>query len=328
MEYSFKSGPVREIPFADIEGLQVGNCQDVQAQTGVTVFYFPTPAEAAVSVLGGGPASRETALLDPERNVPGLNALIFAGGSSFGLEASHGVMRFLEEQGVGYDTGVACVPIVCQSDIFDLGYGRADIRPDKKMGYEACADAFRGNHPLDGIVGAGTGATIGKPKGLSQAQKSGIGYAAGQSGPLKVGVAVVVNSFGDIYYHGEKIAGMTTADRSGYYDAAQALYEIQPADLLTGNTTLAAVFTNGLFHTTELKKISHMATAGMARAIRPVFTMADGDTLYAVSVGERRVQADLNVAGALAADLLEEAIRHAVVSSRLPDAEFLTHIHA
>lgn len=315
-----------KIPFCDIQGLLVGNAQDKQAQTGVTVFCFPHMADVAVNVLGGGPAARESELANPERNSPGLNALVFAGGSSYGLEASHGVMQWLEEHGIGYDTGPCLVPIVCQSDIYDLTYGRADIRPDKAMGYEACADAFSGGQPLSGNAGAGTGATVGKARIIKQAQKGGIGYAAARLGDLVVGAAVVTNSYGDIYFEGKKIAGMTNESRTGFEDAAEALYELQPSDLLTGNTTIAAVFTNGRFSPTELKKIANMAAAGMARSIRPVFTMADGDTIYALSIRGDRVQADINVTGSLAADMIGLAIKDAVESARVSDEEFLSNV--
>ena len=315
-----------KVPFCDIQGLLVGNAQDKQAQTGVTVFCFPHMADVAVNVLGGGPAARESELANPERNSPGLNALVFAGGSSYGLEASHGVMQWLEEHGIGYDTGPCLVPIVCQSDIYDLTYGRADIRPDKAMGYAACADAFGGGQPLSGSAGAGTGATVGKARIIKQAQKGGIGYAAARLGDLVVGAAVVTNSYGDIYFEGKKIAGMTDVSRKVFEDAAEALYELQPTDLLTGNTTIAAVFTNGRFSPTELKKIANMAAAGMARSIRPVFTMADGDTIYALSIRGDRVQADINVTGSLAADMIGLAIKDAVESARVSDEEFLSNV--
>lgn len=314
------------ISFSEIQGIQIGNAQDRTAKTGVTVFYFPDGATAAVSVLGGGPSSRETGLIDPERNSHILNALVFAGGSSFGLEASNGVMRYLEEQGIGYETGASLVPLVCQSDIYDLFYGRSDVRPDREMGYDACADAFNGNHPISGNVGAGTGATVGKPKGMKQAQKSGIGYAAARLGDLVVGVATVVNAYGDIYYKGRKIAGMTNEDRSGFLDSSLALYDMQPSNLFTGNTTLVAVFTNGDFTTTEMKKVANMAAAGMARAINPVFTMADGDTMYALSIGAAKVKSDVNVAGTLAAELTEEAIKDAICSSAISDKDYLSNL--
>lgn len=321
----YKSVP-QEMAFPDIDGVRVGNCQDNNARTGVTVFYFPDKAVAALNILGGGPASRESGLADPEQNDLGIDALVFAGGSSFGLEASHGVMQCLEEHGIGYDTGVSIVPLVCQSDIFDLSYGRSDVRPDKAMGYVACMDALDGNHPKSGNVGAGTGATVGKAGGMKQAQKSGTGYSAARLGTLEIGVAVVVNAFGDVYYEGRKIAGMVDEDRKGFQDASLALYEMQPSNLFTGNTTLVAVFTNADFSTAEMKKIANMAAAGLARAVSPVFTMADGDTVYALSVGKNKVASDVNVAGVLAAELVEKAVKDAVVSSAVSDTEFLSNV--
>lgn len=305
----------QRIAFSAIRGVRVGNAQDDEAATGVTVFRLTEPGRAAVEIFGGGPASRETETIAPERSHP-LNALVFSGGSAYGLAAADGVMRCLEAHGVGYDTGIALVPIVCQSCIYDLGYGRSDVRPDASMGYAACEASFSGNDPRSGNVGAGTGATVGKAAGMRQAQKSGIGYAAVQSGRLQIGVAVVLNSYGDIFAGGRKIAGMRTPDGAAFADSFQTLLQATGDNLFTSttNTTLAAVFTNGDFTPAQLKHLARMAAAGMARAIRPAFTTADGDTVYAVSVGpdSDRVTASLDATGALAATLLEEAISAAV----------------
>lgn len=307
---------IMRIAFSDIAGIRVGNAQHENAATGVTVFRLTAPGRAAVEVFGGGPASRETETIAPERNHP-LNALVFSGGSAYGLAASDGVMRSLEAHGVGYDTGIALVPIVCQSCIFDLGYGSATIRPDAAMGFAACEASFAGNDPRSGNVGAGTGATVGKAAGMPQSQKAGIGYSAAQIGKLQVGVAVVLNSYGDIYFEGKKIAGMRTPDQKAFADSYETLLKTTGSNLFTSttNTTLAAVFTNGDFTPAELKHLARMAAAGMARAIRPAFTTADGDTVYAISVGEENDKvagASLDAAGALAATLLEEAIADAV----------------
>ena len=306
---------MKTIPFSRLKGVQVGNAQDDAAKTGVTVFRLTTPGRAAVEVLGGGPASRETETIALERNHP-LNALVFSGGSAYGLAAADGVMRNLEAHGVGYDTVIAVVPIVCQSSIYDLGYGRADVRPDAAMGFSACEASFAQNDPRSGNVGAGTGATVGKAAGMQQSQKAGIGYAALQMGNLQMGVAVVLNSLGDIFENGRKIAGMLAPDGKGFADSYEALLQVTGGNLFTSttNTTLAAVFTNGDFTPAELKHLARMAAAGMARAIRPTFTTADGDTIYAISVGPEadRVSASLDAAGALAATLLEEAIADAV----------------
>ncbi len=187
-KYKDMESLVESLPFSLLQGVGVGNAQDNDAKTGVTVFFFPKASMASAIVLGGGPASREVPLLDPQRNTQPLNALVFSGGSAYGLAASDGVANCLEEHGHGYDTGFGLVPIVCQSCIFDLSYGKSNVRPDREMGYKACQSAIAGNSPLSGNVGAGTGATVGKPGGMASAQKSGIGYAAARLGKLEVGV--------------------------------------------------------------------------------------------------------------------------------------------
>lgn len=309
---------LKSIPFSDIQGVSVGNAQDEAAGTGVTVFRLTEAGRAAVEVFGGGPASRETEVIAVERNHP-INALVFSGGSAFGLAASSGVARCLEKHGVGYETGSALVPLVCQSCIYDLGYRSATIRPDEKMGYAACEASFSGNHPRSGSVGAGTGATVGKAAGMEKSQKAGIGYAAIQMGALQIGVAVVLNSYGDIYYQGKKIAGMQSAKADSYttllQTAEENLFVSTPSG--TTNTTLVAVFTNGDFSPAQLKHLAQMASAGLARSINPAFTTADGDTVYALSVGKDtdKVTAQLDAVGALTATLVEEAIADAVRSA-------------
>ncbi len=317
---------VHRIPFSSIRGVRVGNAQDPAAGTGVTVFRFTVPGIAAVDVFGGGPASRETETIAPQRNHP-LNALVFSGGSAYGLAASGGVANCLEKHGIGYETGSALVPLICQSCIYDLGYGSASVRPDEQMGYAACEASFTANDPRSGNVGAGTGATVGKAGGLLQAQKSGMGYAAVSLGTLQIGVAVVVNSYGDVYAEGQKIAGMHTPDRSAFADSYETLLHIAEENLFTAttNTTLVAVFTNGRFTPAQLKQLAQMTSAGLARSINPIFTTADGDTVYAVSIGpeEEKITANLSAVGALSAQLLQEAITDAILSSQVSEQEFL-----
>lgn len=317
---------VHRIPFSSIQGVRVGNAQDPEAGTGVTVFRFTVPGIAAVDVFGGGPASRETETIAPQRNHP-LNALVFSGGSAYGLAASGGVASCLEMHGIGYETGSALVPLICQSCIYDLGYGSASVRPDEQMGYAACEASFTANDPCSGNVGAGTGATVGKAGGLLQAQKSGMGYAAASLGTLQIGVAVVVNSYGDVYADGQKIAGMHTPDRSAFADSYEALLRVAEENLFTAttNTTLVAVFTNGRFTPAQLKHLAQMTSAGLARSINPIFTTADGDTVYAVSIGpeEEKITANLSAVGALSAQLLQEAITDAILSSQMSEQEFL-----
>jgi L-aminopeptidase/D-esterase-like protein len=297
--YSDMDNLVESLPFSELQGISVGNAQDNDAQTGVTVFFFPEASMASAVVLGGGPASREVPVLDPQRNTQPLNALVFSGGSAYGLAASDGVVTCLEEHGYGYNTGYGLVPIVCQSCIFDLSYGKSNIRPDREMGYKACQNAIASNSPLSGNVGAGTGATVGKPGGMATAQKSGIGYAAARLGQLEVGVAVVVNALGDIFQDGVKIAGMTT---------------------------IAAVFTNAHLSVADLQKVANMASTGMARSIRPVFTMADGDTVYAISLSGGMILSDVNTVGVLASLVMEKAIADAILASKIADEEYLHNI--
>ncbi|WP_256625952.1 P1 family peptidase [Selenomonas ruminantium] len=315
---------VKEIPFSYIEGVSVGNAQNDEAKTGVTVLCFEAGAKTGVDISGGGPASRETPVLDPTKEDIGIHAIVLAGGSAYGLAAADGVMQCLEDNGIGYDTGFALVPLVVQSDIYDLSYGKADIRPDRNMGYAACKAALQGSNPVNGSVGAGTGATVGKICGMNRSQKSGIGYYAVQIGDLKIGAVVVVNALGDIYANGKKIAGLTNENRTGFSDSVEQLYHIAaPQDLLSRtNTTIGAIVTNGAFDKAQLTRIAQQTRNAYARSIKPVGTLADGDTIYVSSCG-KPVKADLNMAGTLAAEVMEKAIEKAVVSSKMDDTEYL-----
>lgn len=299
------------ISLTEIEGVQIGNAQDKEAKTGVTVLLFEDGARVGVDISGGGPASRETPLTSPVTADNPIHAIVLSGGSAFGLAASDGVMRYLEEHGIGFDTGYAKVPLVCQSCIYDLGCGRADIRPDAAMGYAACISAEQ-NYPESGNIGGGTGATVGKLYGMARAMKGGLGIYAVSVGQLKMAAVVVVNALGDIYdiEKGGQLAGLLTEDLQGFADTCQEFYLInKKKELFQSNTTIAAVITNGKFSKTEMTKIASMARNAYARCIRPVGTMADGDTIYAASVGE--VEADINMAGTLAAEVLGRAIKEA-----------------
>lgn len=355
---------MKEIDFSSIEGILVGNAQNDKAKTGVTVFVFPDSAAGAVDVSGGGPASRETPVLDVDRADTPVNALVLGGGSAYGLEASSGVMDCLESFGIGYDTHAALVPIVVQSDIYDLSYGSSNIRPDKKMGEEACkaalsqCDKYKIDFTLlqknaentlvqgakNGSFGGGTGATAGKICGMERSEKTGIGFAAVQCGNLKIGAAVVVNALGDIYAFDDitdgaafseakimkKIAGVLSEDKKSYSDCVQELYNLYETKTDKAyyieektNTTIGAVFTNGNFSKAQLKKIASMTRAAYDRCIRPVGTMGDGDTVYAFSPGAlnngEKVNADINIAGTLAAEVMEKAIKNAVMGAKQQD---------
>ena len=304
---------MKEIDLLEVGGFRAGHAQDREAGTGCTGLLFDGCGPAGVGIRGGGPASRETPLLDPRMDAKGIHALLLSGGSAFGLDAAGGVMRYLEERDIGFDTGVTKVPLVCQSCIFDLAVGRPDVRPDAAMAYRACENASR--EPLaNGCVGGGTGACVGKYRGREFAMKTGIGTWAAQVGEIRVGAVVVLNALGDIFDidTGKQIAGMRTEDGRGLRSSEHALWEDagQCRSLFTGNTTIGAVLTNGAFNKAELGKIAAMAHNGYARAIRPVHTTADGDSIYALSVGTQT--ADLNAVGSLAAYVMGKAISRAV----------------
>ena len=318
---------IKEISIKEIEGVSIGHAQDENAKTGVSVIYFKNGAQAGCDISGGGPASRETPLTDPMTADNPLNAVVLSGGSAFGLAASDGVMKYLEEQGIGYNTGYALVPLVCQSCIFDLGYGKSNIRPDAALGYEACKNAFECCDDSIGNVGAGTGASVGKLMGMKQAQKAGLGIHAIQVGELQIAAVVVVNAFGDIFNPetGQKIAGLMDSTRSTFLDLEQMFLQFMsaPKDLFNSNTTIGCVITNAKFDKAKLNKIAAMTRNAYARCINPVGTMADGDSIYACSVGE--VVSDVNLVGTLSAKVMQKAILKAVESAKIPDEEYLLH---
>lgn len=305
---------MKEISIKDFRNIQIGQAENVQAGTGCTVFLLGREgASVGLDVRGGGPASRESELLKPLAAAQVIHAILLAGGSAFGLDAAGGVMRYLEERGIGVDVGVTRVPLVCQSDLFDLTVADAHTRPDAAMAYEACVNAEMGNY-RDGNHGAGTGATVGKLLGMEHCMKSGIGSYAVQVGNLQVGAVVAVNAVGDVYDYenGRKIAGLLAADGKTFLDselAALQAIEAQ-AEKFVGNTTLGVILTNARLDKAHLCKIAGMAHDGYARAIRPVHTSMDGDSIYAVSLGD--VPADMDVVGTLAARVMAKAIVRAV----------------
>ncbi len=318
---------LKEISVLELEGLSIGHAQDETAKTGVTVLHFPQGAQVGCDISGGGPASREVHLTDPLTADNPINAVVLSGGSAFGLAAADGVMRCLEERGFGYNTGFAQVPLVCQSCIFDLGYGSNRVRPDGAMGYAACEKALSGSSEATGNVGAGTGATVGKLCGMKQAMKAGLGIHAVQLGELKIAAIVVVNAFGDVFDpgNGQKIAGLMDPERKEFWDLEQMFLRFMtaPKDLFTSNTTIGCIVTNAKFDKAKLNKIAAMTRNAYARCINPVGTMADGDSIYAASVGQ--VVSDVNLVGTLSARVMEQAILKAVETSRIPEEEYLAN---
>lgn len=305
---------MREIAITDFERLKIGQAENEQAGTGCTVLLLGEEGSpAGLDVRGGGPASRESELLKPMAAAGVIHAILLSGGSAFGLDAAGGVMRYLEERNIGFDVGVTKVPLVCQSCLFDLTVGDAHVRPDAAMAYAACRNAEQGNY-RDGNFGAGTGATVGKIRGMERCMKSGIGSYAVQLGELKVGALVAVNALGDIYdwRNGQKVAGLLAEDGRTFADGeteAWGRLAVQE-NKFVGNTTLGVVLTNARFDKSRLCKIAGMAQDGYARAIRPVHTTADGDSIYAVSLGD--VPADQDAVGALGARVMARAILRAV----------------
>jgi L-aminopeptidase/D-esterase-like protein len=305
---------MKRIPVTSIGGIRIGQIEDPAAGTGCTVLIGEAGMRAGLDVRGGGPASRESQLLDPLMAAGSIHGIVLAGGSAYGLNAAGGVMRCLEERGIGYDTGYALVPLVAQADIYDLSVGDPSVRPDEAMGYEAARRAMEAPNYRDGNYGAGCGATVGKLAGMDYCMKSGIGSFAVQLGALRIGAVAAVNALGDVFdwKTGRQVAGLLSEDRTALRSTSERLCSsIQVVEnRFTANTTLAVVITNARFDKARLCKIAGMAQDGLARAIRPVHTSADGDSVYAVSAGE--IAADQDLAGILAAEVTSEAILRAV----------------
>ena len=309
-----KNMKATEIPITEIEGIRIGQTENAAAGTGCTVLIAQNGMRAGLDVRGGGPASRESFLLDPLTAAQEIHAVVLGGGSAFGLGAADGVMRFLEEHGIGFDVGVTKVPLVVQSDLFDLTVGDAFVRPDAAMGYEAARHALEAPNYRDGNYGAGCGATVGKIGGMETCMKTGIGSFALQIGELKIGALVALNALGDVFdwQSGKQIAGLLTKDKTALCSTTEVMqgnYEVRE-NKFTANTTLGVVVTNAQFDKSRLGKIAGMAHDGYARSIRPVHTSADGDSIYALSVGV--VSADQDLVGILAADVMSRAIIRAV----------------
>lgn len=342
-----------------LPGVWVGHAEDERAATGCTVIVLPDGAVAGVDVRGGAPGTRETDLLSPLNTVERVHAVLLTGGSAFGLDAATGVMAYLEEQGVGFDTQVAKVPIVVGAVLFDLALGFATVRPDADMGRRACMAAGVGGKPVaatsvaTGSVGAGTGATVGKLAGPGQATKSGIGFAWERWGDIEVQALVAVNAVGEVVDEaGEVLAGVRGAEQGTYvraHDVLQRAAEMRqrreladtaepargdgtqssggdetvPTGGISTNTTIGCLWTNAKLTKAQAAKVAQMSHDGLARSIQPIHTPHDGDTMFALSVGDGA--GDVTVVGALAAVVTAAAVRNAVRSATdlagLPSAQ-------
>lgn len=316
----------------DVPGLLVGQAEDLEALTGVTVVLCPAGAVAGVDVRGGAPGTRETDLLRPENLVERVHAVALCGGSAFGLAATTGVMTWLRALGVGFPTGVLPVPIVPAAVLFDLGLGRPEAYPDAAMGEAACRAAT--TSVAEGCVGAGAGASVGKVLGMAQAVKAGIGTAAERlPDGLIVGALAATNALGDVVDAAGCILAGTrlpetdlppeladlAADPTArpFPGAGRVLRRLRRPAAAPTSTTLAVVGTNARLDKAACTRLATMAHAGLARAIQPVYTPFDGDVVFALATGEQALAgpADLLALGAVAADVLARAIERSILTA-------------
>jgi L-aminopeptidase/D-esterase-like protein len=300
-----------------IPGVEVGHFTDPRRPTGCTAILFRKGAVAGVDVRGAAPGTRDTDLLNPVNTVQEIHAIMLSGGSAYGLETATGAMRYLEEHGIGYNMGKQIVPIVPAAILYDLSVGNGHIRPDAAAGYAACKAASSAA-VAEGSIGAGAGATIGKFFGPRSMMKSGIGTAGvaiGSTGII-VGAIVAVNAIGDIVdpATGRIIAGARKPDGSGFIDTMARLREGKGGGEIEAgrNTTIGVVATNAILDKAQMTKIAQMAHDGLARAINPVHTTMDGDTIFAASTGAAKPPMNHGVIGAIAAEVVAQAVLRAV----------------
>jgi len=297
----------------DIAGLRVGHVSDYEALTGCTVVLCEGGAVAGCDIRGSATGTEEFDALGPLHLAERIHGVVFAGGSAFGLEAASGVRRFLEQRGIGLPTRAGRVPLVPAAILYDLGIGKASVRPTREMG-EAAAAAATDDPVAEGAVGAGTGATAGKLFGMSQAMKTGIGSFSlelgGRHAGVRVAALVAANPFGDIRDpdSGRLVAGARRApDSLELADTARLMFEGEaPPPGLPQNTTLAVVATNARLTKVEAAKLAQLASIGVARALSPAWTTLDGDLVIALSVGQ--AEAELNTLGVAAAEVVARAI--------------------
>ena len=303
----------------DVKGVLVGHAQDLEHQTGCTAVICPDGAVAGVHVPGFAPGSRETELLNPLAHVETIHGLLLTGGSAFGLAAATGVVRFLKEKDIGLPTLFAKVPLVPAAVLYDLNFNQSLGKPDEELGYQAAVNAT--SDPVDqGCVGAGTGCTAGKLAGFDRAMKTGLGSVSLKAGDAVIGAMVAANPMGAVVdpETGETLAGILTPDRKDIIPATIMIQNM--VELLTpppvSNTVLAVVAVNAEVTQVEASRIARMASVGLARTIRPAHLLYDGDTVFALGVGNGP-KMDINVLGALAA---EAVARAAVAAAKNADA--------
>jgi len=300
----------------DVSGIKVGHYTDREGMTGCTVVLCEQGAVAGVDVSGSAPGTRETDVLRPGNLVEKVHAILLSGGSAFGLQAAGGVMKYLEERGIGHQTIAGKVPIVPAAIIYDLVVGDPKARPDAADGYQACLAATDGEFP-EGCVGAGTGAAVGKILGIDKATKSGLGTASQKVGhDIIVAALVVENAVGDVIHPKtrEIIAGPHRSDGDGFWSTSELLKDAQfKGTGFLPNTTIAVVATNAQLDKAQANKLAQMAGAGIARTVDPYLTMFDGDVIFALSLGEKKC--DLTLLGLMAAEVISTAIVRAITES-------------
>lgn len=297
----------------DVNGIFVGNYEDRENITGCTVILAEKSVAASFDGRGGAPGTRETDLLNPENLVDTVNAFYLSGGSALGLEGASGVSRYLEEHNIGFSTGVKIVPLVSGAIIYDLDIGKPSY-PDIKAGYEACKTLTR-MFNKNGNVGAGMGATVGKIRGLNFAMKSGLGTDSVKLGDIVVGALAVVNATGDVYDFDEKIiAGALNNQKDGFINTNDFILKGNIDNIPLKNTTIGVIATNAKLSKGQLKRMLIMAHDGMAKRIRPVHTIYDGDMIFAISTGEIEFSNVLTL-GVMAQMAFEKAIVNAVMGA-------------
>lgn len=307
---------------AQVGGIRVGHFTDSRRPTGCTVVIFEGGAVAGVDVRGASPGTRETDLLNPINTVQRVNAILLSGGSAYGLSAASGVMQYLEEHDEGFRVGPHVVPIVPAAILFDLNIGDGKIRPNHQSGYTAC-QAASDTQAMQGNVGAGAGATVGKLFGSKNAMKSGLGTASLQVGPeLIVGAIVAVNAVGDVLDYRMRnriLAGARTPDGKGFLNSKEQMLNgaiAERAKTSTGaHTTIGVIATNARLTKAEGTKIAQMTHDGLARTIWPIHTAFDGDTIFAAGNGRLDVRGDVTTIGSVAAEVMARAVNNAVLSA-------------
>jgi L-aminopeptidase/D-esterase-like protein len=303
----------------DVAGIEVGHFTEPRRPTGCSVVIARDGAVAGVDVRGAAPGTRETDLLQPANLVEQVHAVLLSGGSAWGLDAAGGVMRWLEEQHIGLDTGHGLVPIVPAAVVFDLGVGDGRIRPDAQAGYQACAAASR-LPAAQGNVGAGSGALVGKLYGMARAMKGGVGTASLCVDGVTVGALIVCNAVGDVLdpATGQLLAGARTADGRALLGSRDALLAGElPHKLLAGtNTTIGVIATDAVLTKPQAQRLAQVSHDGLARSINPVHTMLDGDTLFALGTGRSGKTANMLLLATLAAEVTARAVVNAVLAAR------------